>query len=177
MIRWKETWSSSSIPRWPLLPCSPPTTAACCSLTTTIAAALGLLFFVASCSARGHCLSKLAATGFVCLLVLLWCCPSAPCELLLFATRRCAQLSVLVVADCVLAGCRCSRIGIFAYLFSDNHSISLASLFLVLTLAENEDLEHFPASLVGISQSQDLTNNCESAIPTVDGGILVRLMP
>ncbi|XWS66592.1 hypothetical protein CRYUN_Cryun05aG0213000 [Craigia yunnanensis] len=69
------------------------------------------------------------------------------------------------------------RIGIFAYLFSDNHSISLASLFLLLTLAENEDLEHVPASLVGISQSQDLMNNCDSAFPTMDGSILVRLMP
>ncbi|XVF55836.1 hypothetical protein PTKIN_Ptkin06aG0068600 [Pterospermum kingtungense] len=69
------------------------------------------------------------------------------------------------------------RIGIFAYLFSDNHSISLASLFLLLTLAENEDLEHHPASLVGISHSQDLTDNCESAVRTVDGSILVRLMP
>ncbi|XVF07561.1 hypothetical protein REPUB_Repub06bG0149900 [Reevesia pubescens] len=74
------------------------------------------------------------------------------------------------------------RTGIFAYLFSDNHSISLASLFLLLTLAENKDLEDFPASLLGISQSQDLTftyseNNCESAFPTMDGSIPVRLMP
>ncbi|XP_021289136.1 uncharacterized protein LOC110420226 isoform X1 [Herrania umbratica] len=74
------------------------------------------------------------------------------------------------------------RIGIFAYIFSDNHSISLASLFLLLTLAENKDLEHFPASLIGISQSQDLAftcsqNNCESAFPTVDDGIIVRLLP
>ncbi|MBA0857937.1 hypothetical protein Goshw_019293 [Gossypium schwendimanii] len=67
--------------------------------------------------------------------------------------------------------------GIFAYLFSDNHSISLASLFLLLTLAENKDLEHFPASLLGMSQSQGLMNNCESAFLKVDGSILVRLMP
>ncbi|PPD77897.1 hypothetical protein GOBAR_DD25180 [Gossypium barbadense] len=69
------------------------------------------------------------------------------------------------------------RFGIFAYLFSDNHSISLASLFLLLTLAENKDLEHFPASLLGMSQSQGLMNNCESAFLKVDGSILVRLMP
>ncbi|OMO68546.1 hypothetical protein COLO4_29595 [Corchorus olitorius] len=69
------------------------------------------------------------------------------------------------------------RIGIFTYMFSDNHSISLASLFLLLTIAENKDLELFPASLIGISQSQELTNNCESAFSTVDGSILVRLMP
>ncbi|TYI10712.1 hypothetical protein ES332_A09G160800v1 [Gossypium tomentosum] len=69
------------------------------------------------------------------------------------------------------------RFGIFAYLFSDNHSISLASLFLLLTLAENKDLEHFPASLLGMSQSQGLMNNCESAFLKVDGSILVGLMP
>ncbi|MBA0713306.1 hypothetical protein Golax_012347 [Gossypium laxum] len=79
------------------------------------------------------------------------------------------------------------RFGIFAYLFSDNHSTSLASLFLLLTLAENKgnivilaypiDLEHFPASLLGMSQSQGLMNNCESAFLKVDGSILVRLMP
>ncbi|XVE75878.1 hypothetical protein DITRI_Ditri12bG0127100 [Diplodiscus trichospermus] len=69
------------------------------------------------------------------------------------------------------------RVGIFAYLFSDNHSVSLASLYLLLILAESEDLEHFPASLVGISRSQDLMNNSDSAFPTVNGSILVRLMP
>ncbi|XP_022766977.1 uncharacterized protein LOC111311664 isoform X2 [Durio zibethinus] len=69
------------------------------------------------------------------------------------------------------------RIGIFAYLFSDNDSLSLASLFLLVTLAENKDLEHFPASVIGISQSQDLMKNHDSAFPTVDGSILVRLMP
>ncbi|KAG8483814.1 hypothetical protein CXB51_023387 [Gossypium anomalum] len=69
------------------------------------------------------------------------------------------------------------RFGIFAYLFSDNHSISLASLFLLLTLAENKDLEHFPASLLGMSQSRGLMNNCESAFLKVDGSILVGLMP
>ncbi|XP_039042694.1 protein TRANSPARENT TESTA 9-like isoform X2 [Hibiscus syriacus] len=68
------------------------------------------------------------------------------------------------------------RFGIFAYLFSENHSISLASLFLLLTLAENKDLEHYPASLLRMSQNQGLTN-CESAFAKVDGSILVRLMP
>ncbi|GMI96700.1 green fluorescent seed 9, TRANSPARENT TESTA 9 [Hibiscus trionum] len=68
------------------------------------------------------------------------------------------------------------RFGIFTYLFSDNHSISLASLFLLLTLAENKDLEHYPASLLRMNRSQGLTK-CESAFAKVDGSILVRFMP
>ncbi|KAK8685644.1 hypothetical protein V6N13_041643 [Hibiscus sabdariffa] len=68
------------------------------------------------------------------------------------------------------------RFGIFTYLFSDNHSISLASLFLLLTLAENKDLEHYPASLLRMNRSQGLTK-CESDFAEVDGSILVRFMP
>ncbi|KAK8600570.1 hypothetical protein V6N12_050423 [Hibiscus sabdariffa] len=67
------------------------------------------------------------------------------------------------------------RFGIFTYLFSDNHSISLASLFLLLTLAENKDLEHYPASLLRMNRSQGLTK-CGSAFAEVDGSILVRFM-
>ncbi|XP_048236219.1 protein TRANSPARENT TESTA 9 isoform X2 [Ricinus communis] len=46
------------------------------------------------------------------------------------------------------------RSGILAFIFSDNHTLLLASLFLLLTLAESKDIEHLLASMIGPSTIQ-----------------------
>ncbi|KAI9153303.1 hypothetical protein LWI28_009196 [Acer negundo] len=69
------------------------------------------------------------------------------------------------------------RSGILAYICSDNPSVVLASLFLLLFLVESKDLECLLASMFGFSEMQDMTTCGISASSIVDGGILVRHMP
>ncbi|KAK2655428.1 hypothetical protein Ddye_008480 [Dipteronia dyeriana] len=69
------------------------------------------------------------------------------------------------------------RSGILAYICSDNPSVVLASLFLLLLLVESKDLECLLASMFGFSEMQDMTTCGISTSSIVDGGILVRHMP
>ncbi|KAK0584010.1 hypothetical protein LWI29_006418 [Acer saccharum] len=69
------------------------------------------------------------------------------------------------------------RSGILAYICSDNPSVVLASLFLLLFLVESKDLECLLASMFGFSEMQDRKTCGISASSIVDGGILVRHMP
>ncbi|KAL4606009.1 hypothetical protein ACB092_09G071100 [Castanea dentata] len=74
--------------------------------------------------------------------------------------------------DCVERG------GVLAHIFADNnHSLLLASLFLLLILAENKDLDYLLASMIGLSRIQDTVNHDLSASQVVDGSIFVKFMP
>ncbi|KAJ6994370.1 protein TRANSPARENT TESTA 9-like isoform X1 [Populus alba x Populus x berolinensis] len=59
---------------------------------------------------------------------------------------------------------------ILDFILSDNHSLSLASLFLLLTLAESKDLEDLLASMVSLSAMQH-------APQVMEESILVKFMP
>ncbi|GAY32954.1 hypothetical protein CUMW_004930 [Citrus unshiu] len=50
---------------------------------------------------------------------------------------------------------RLERNGILMYVFSDNHSLLLASLLLLLILAESKDLDYTSDSMIGLSDIQD----------------------
>ncbi|XP_075638324.1 protein TRANSPARENT TESTA 9-like isoform X2 [Castanea sativa] len=81
--------------------------------------------------------------------------------------------------DCVERG------GVLAHIFADNnHSLLLASLFLLLILAESKDLDYLLASMIGLSRIQDIVywyihpqNHDLSASQVVDGSIFVKFMP
>ncbi|KAF5473495.1 hypothetical protein F2P56_010102 [Juglans regia] len=70
------------------------------------------------------------------------------------------------------------RGGIFKYVFADNSpSLLLASLFLLLILAESKDLDHFLFPMIG--RIQDMTTQARelSASQRVDESIFVKFMP
>ncbi|GLT24903.1 hypothetical protein SLA2020_000650 [Shorea laevis] len=69
------------------------------------------------------------------------------------------------------------RSGILAYIFSENHSISFLSLFLLIIIMESKDLGYFFASVLGLSQIQDSMTLNISNSPIADGSILARFMP
>ncbi|XP_062166676.1 protein TRANSPARENT TESTA 9-like isoform X2 [Alnus glutinosa] len=72
------------------------------------------------------------------------------------------------------------RGGILASIFADNNqSLLLASLFLLLILAESKDLDYFLASMIGLSGTQDMMSQTHdlSASLVVDGSIFVKFMP
>ncbi|XP_030925625.1 protein TRANSPARENT TESTA 9-like isoform X1 [Quercus lobata] len=74
--------------------------------------------------------------------------------------------------DCVERG------GVLAHIFADNnHSLLLASLFLLLILAESKDLDYLLASMIGLSRIQDIVNHDLSASQVVDGSLFVKFMP
>ncbi|XP_024922416.3 protein TRANSPARENT TESTA 9 isoform X3 [Ziziphus jujuba] len=60
------------------------------------------------------------------------------------------------------------RSGILDCIFSENQSLLLASLFLLLIIAESKDLDYFLAPIIGISGMHDMA--------VMDGNILVRFM-
>ncbi|KAI4300574.1 hypothetical protein L6164_033936 [Bauhinia variegata] len=70
------------------------------------------------------------------------------------------------------------RSGILGYVFSDNHSLLLSSLFLLLILAESEDLDRSLAPMIG-SNGQDMMLQTEyaSTSKSEDRSIFVRFMP
>ncbi|XP_041027932.1 protein TRANSPARENT TESTA 9-like isoform X1 [Juglans microcarpa x Juglans regia] len=70
------------------------------------------------------------------------------------------------------------RGGIFKYVFADNSpSLLLASLFLLLILAESKDLDYFLFPMIG--RIQDMTTQARelSASQRVDESIFVKFMP
>ncbi|KAJ0028310.1 hypothetical protein Pint_36142 [Pistacia integerrima] len=69
------------------------------------------------------------------------------------------------------------RKGILAYINSENHILLFASLFLLLILAENKDLDSLMASAIGLSEMQDTTKYDISASLVGKSNILMRLMP
>lgn len=74
--------------------------------------------------------------------------------------------------DCIERG------GILAYAFADNnHSLLLASLFLLLILAESKDLDYLLASRIGLSRMQDIVTHDRSTSQVVDGSIFEKFMP
>lgn len=74
--------------------------------------------------------------------------------------------------DCVERG------WVLAHIFADNnHSLLLASLFLLLILAESKDLDYLLASMIGLSRIQDIVNHDLSASQVVDGSLFVKFMP
>lgn len=70
------------------------------------------------------------------------------------------------------------RGGILAYIFADNNqSLLLASLLLLLILAESKDLDYFLASMIGLSGKKNIMTRDLSASQVVDGSIFVKFMP
>ncbi|XP_048236218.1 protein TRANSPARENT TESTA 9 isoform X1 [Ricinus communis] len=69
------------------------------------------------------------------------------------------------------------RSGILAFIFSDNHTLLLASLFLLLTLAESKDIEHLLASMIGPSTIQHRMDHNISDLEPEDRNIFVKFMP
>lgn len=72
------------------------------------------------------------------------------------------------------------RGGILAYIFADNNqSLLLASLLLLLILAESKDLDYFLASMIGLSGKKNMMSQTRdlSASQVVDGSIFVKFMP
>uniref|UniRef100_A0A2N9FWI1 FPL domain-containing protein n=1 Tax=Fagus sylvatica TaxID=28930 RepID=A0A2N9FWI1_FAGSY len=70
------------------------------------------------------------------------------------------------------------RGGVLAYAFADNnHSLLLASLFLLLILAESKDLDYLLASRIGLSRMQDIVTHDRSTSQVVDGSIFEKFMP
>ncbi|KAL9425429.1 hypothetical protein AB3S75_032394 [Citrus x aurantiifolia] len=72
---------------------------------------------------------------------------------------------------------RLERNGILMYVFSDNHSLLLASLLLLLILAESKDLDYTLDSVIGLSDMQDPMNYGTSASLGVNDNVFVRVMP
>ncbi|KAH9674390.1 protein TRANSPARENT TESTA 9 [Citrus sinensis] len=72
---------------------------------------------------------------------------------------------------------RLERNGILMYVFSDNHSLLLASLLLLLILAESKDLDYTSDSMIGLSDIQDPMNYGTSASLGVNDNVFVRVMP
>ncbi|KAF3442728.1 hypothetical protein FNV43_RR16645 [Rhamnella rubrinervis] len=60
------------------------------------------------------------------------------------------------------------RSGILACIFSENHSLQLASLFLLLIVTESKDLDFLLTPMIGTSGIHEMT--------VVDGNILLRFM-
>ncbi|GMP84221.1 hypothetical protein CsSME_00037833 [Camellia sinensis var. sinensis] len=71
------------------------------------------------------------------------------------------------------------RAGILSYIFSDNQSLMLASLMLLLVLAESEDLDYQLAGLIGFCQTKTRMQKTYdlSASQVFDGRIFVRHLP
>ncbi|KAL7170660.1 hypothetical protein ACSBR2_035524 [Camellia fascicularis] len=71
------------------------------------------------------------------------------------------------------------RAGILSYIFSDNQSLMLASLMLLLVLAESEDLDYQLAGLIGFRQTKTRMQKTYdlSASQVFDGRIFVRHLP
>ncbi|OAY42978.1 protein TRANSPARENT TESTA 9 isoform X2 [Manihot esculenta] len=69
------------------------------------------------------------------------------------------------------------RGGILAFVFSENHSLLLASLFLLFTLAGSKDIEHLLASMIGLHAMQCRMDHDISASQVVDKIIFVAFMP
>ncbi|XP_024037709.1 uncharacterized protein LOC18038275 isoform X2 [Citrus clementina] len=72
---------------------------------------------------------------------------------------------------------RLERNGILMYVFSDNHSLLLASLLLLLILAESKDLDYTSDSMIGLSDIQDPMNYGTSASLGGNDNVFVRVMP
>ncbi|XP_044481106.1 protein TRANSPARENT TESTA 9-like isoform X1 [Mangifera indica] len=71
---------------------------------------------------------------------------------------------------------RCRK-GILAYINSENHILLFASVFLLLILAENKDLDSLMSSAIGLSEMQDTMRYDISASEVGKNNILRRLMP
>lgn len=71
------------------------------------------------------------------------------------------------------------RAGILSYIFSDNQSLMLASLMLLLVLAESEGLDYQLAGLIGFCQTKTRMQKTYdlSASQVFDGRIFVRHLP
>ncbi|XP_061359448.1 protein TRANSPARENT TESTA 9-like isoform X2 [Gastrolobium bilobum] len=71
------------------------------------------------------------------------------------------------------------RSGILAFVFSEDHSLLLASIFLLLLLAESKDLDCFLSPMIELYGTGDamLQTNDTSTFKSVDGSILIRCMP
>ncbi|KAA8516800.1 hypothetical protein F0562_017090 [Nyssa sinensis] len=71
------------------------------------------------------------------------------------------------------------RSGILSYIFSDNHSLILASLMLLLVLAESKDLDYHLAAMIGFPQTKTKMQKTSdfSVSMEVDGSIFGRHMP
>ncbi|XP_057423572.1 protein TRANSPARENT TESTA 9-like isoform X2 [Lotus japonicus] len=75
-------------------------------------------------------------------------------------------------------GTICSeRSGILAFVFSEDHNLLLASIFLMLILAESKDLDCLLSPMIGLYGTGDVTTNDKTTSKCVDGSIFIRFMP
>ncbi|GMH09989.1 hypothetical protein Nepgr_011830 [Nepenthes gracilis] len=68
------------------------------------------------------------------------------------------------------------RNGIISYFFSDNQGLLLASLMLLLVLAESKDLDLLLSSVIGFPQTKDKTGDA-SVSKVLEESIFVRYLP
>ncbi|PSS24406.1 Protein CLEC16A like [Actinidia chinensis var. chinensis] len=71
------------------------------------------------------------------------------------------------------------RGGIYPFIFSDKQSLMLASLMLLLVLAESKDLDYRLAGLIGFRQTKTRMQKTNDSSPSqvFDGGFFVRHLP
>lgn len=71
------------------------------------------------------------------------------------------------------------RSGLLSYIFSDNHSLVLASLFFLLVLGGSKDLDYLLASTIGFSETKTGRQKTIdiSASQLVDGSVFVKYVP
>nr|KYP73830.1 Protein CLEC16A [Cajanus cajan] len=71
------------------------------------------------------------------------------------------------------------RNGIFAFVFCEDQSLLLASIFLLLILTESKDLDCLLSPMIGLYEMGDvmLQTNDASTSKSVDGCIFIRFMP
>ncbi|XP_028211188.1 protein TRANSPARENT TESTA 9-like isoform X3 [Glycine soja] len=71
------------------------------------------------------------------------------------------------------------RSGIFAFVFCEDQSLLLASIFLLLILTESKDLDCLLSSMSGLSEKEDemLQTDDTSISKSVDESIFIRFMP
>lgn len=68
------------------------------------------------------------------------------------------------------------RVGILSYIFSDNQGLLLASLMLLLVLAESDDLDNELASVFGFSQTKSESDDTAMS-KLFEGSFLMQCMP
>lgn len=68
------------------------------------------------------------------------------------------------------------RVGILSYIFSDNQGLLLASLMLLLVLAESHDLDSELASVFGFTQTKSESDDT-AMLKLFDGSLLMQCMP
>ncbi|KAJ7971649.1 Protein CLEC16A [Quillaja saponaria] len=90
-----------------------------------------------------------------------------------------SMLSNSNATNCVEDKISVQRSGILAHVFSEDHILLLASLFLLLILTESKDLEYPLAPKIRLDRLQNkmVQNHDSSASEVVGGSILMRFIP